>query len=382
MAKGDKQKHQNQMDTQQKAWDSSMGDTRNTLTGTQNKFMGNYDTGVGKNFGSYDQIMNNYQDLYNNAGSGGGYGGDQRFGHGSYTPQTYDYTDPFNSYGGYSEFSKTGGFSEADKQNMRERNIAPTRSIYDSAQRGIDKQRALQGGYSPNYTAAKAKSARDMSQQISDINVASNAGIAEMVQKGRLAGLGGMSNIEGQRLGAEIDKNKFAALQKNWAEEQTGADRRFGASMYEDPMKYKLAALQGMTGLYGTTPAMAQLFGDQVLKNQSQILTGQEMQGGWGQNQINNQYQNAQIPSTFQNVMSNIGTGLKYAGQIGAAVGTGGASLALPGGGLYGPGGIIGGGNKGAQAGGGQLQSYGQNVGPYVNPGGSTNWQNSRNIWF
>lgn len=93
---------------------------------------------------------------------------------------------------GYRGFAGDGGFSPDAIRDIRARAISPTRAIYANANRDISRQRTLQGGYSPNYTAAKSQMARNMSSQISDQNQNANAGIAQMQQQGRLAGLGGM----------------------------------------------------------------------------------------------------------------------------------------------------------------------------------------------
>src|SRR5262245_47648006 len=70
----------------------------------------------------------------------------------------------------YNEFRQTGGFSADDLSNIRSRSVSPFRSVYSGAQRELDRNRALQGGYSPNYAAASAKMAREMSQGLSDAN--------------------------------------------------------------------------------------------------------------------------------------------------------------------------------------------------------------------
>jgi hypothetical protein len=279
-------------------------------------------------------------------GGGGGGGG----GRPGFTPTTYnapkiDYVDPFKSYGGYEDFSQTGGFDEAGKANIRARAIAPTRAIYERGGENLSRQRALQGGYSPGYASAMSRNNRQMNEAISDANIAAESDLARMIQSGRLAGLGGMSNIEGQRLGAQFQKNIYNADADKWATEGNAGENRYGSEYAyrnsRDDVGDRLGALQGMTSLYGTTPGMAKLFGDQVLAGQGQQMQGQEMQGNWGNQQIQNQYQNSQMPSNFQVAAGRVGTGLKYAGQIGAAIGTGGASLAIPGMGLYGAGGIL-----------------------------------------
>lgn len=106
-------------------------------------------------------------------------------------------SDYGNLMGNYQDFIKTGGYSSDDLANIRARSIEPTRAIYANMERELDRNRALQGGYSPNYAAASAKMGRESSQQISDIGRATEADIADRVQRGKLAGLSGATNLYG-----------------------------------------------------------------------------------------------------------------------------------------------------------------------------------------
>jgi hypothetical protein len=152
------------------------------------------------------------------------------------------YTDPFNSYGGFQEFSQTGGYSPTDIANMRARGVSPIRAAYAGAQRQIGQQRSLQGGYAPNAIAARVKMAREQGQGMADATQNVEAGLAQARNQGRLAGLSGMSGIEGQRLQAQL------------------------ASRAQ-----QLDALKGMTSLYGTSPGMAQTFGNQAIASTGQL---------------------------------------------------------------------------------------------------------------
>lgn len=110
--------------------------------------------------------------------------------------------------GKYRDFSNTGGYSDADKANMRSRAVSPLRAVYANANRGVTRQRALQGGYSPGYTSAMTRMAREQSQGLSDANINVEAELAEMTQKGRLAGVGGMLNTEQSRLTTPSDYSR------------------------------------------------------------------------------------------------------------------------------------------------------------------------------
>lgn len=174
-----------------------------------------------------------------------------------------DYGNIMSQYG---DFAKTGGFSRDDLANIRARATAPTRGIYARMGQEMGRQRALQGGYSPNFMAASAKMAREGSQQISDINRATEADIAEMTQRGRLAGLGGMA------------------------------------------------------GLYGTTPGLASEFGRQALTAQGQGIDLAGLQNQLALGRMRAQQEQANIPGNWQQGMRNVGAGLDIAGDIGSMI--------------------------------------------------------------
>jgi len=106
------------------------------------------------------------------------------------------------SFAGFQDFSKTGGFSAADLANIRARAISPVRAVYANAQQNVNRQRALQGGYSPGFNVLQSRMAREQGQGISDASTNAEASIAEMVQQGKLAGLQGMAGTEGRTGGS------------------------------------------------------------------------------------------------------------------------------------------------------------------------------------
>jgi hypothetical protein len=124
-------------------------------------------------------------------GGGGGGGGST---YGSST-RSWESGAPI-SFSGFQDFSKTGGFSAADLANIRARAVSPVRAVYARAQEGVNRQRALQGGYSPGFGVLQARMARQQGQGISDAATNAEAAIAEMVQQGKLAGLQGMAGTE------------------------------------------------------------------------------------------------------------------------------------------------------------------------------------------
>ncbi len=156
-----------------------------------------YDTAVKQQSGDYGNIMKAYQDYQSGPAM----------------------TNLVN-------LSQTGGYSPEDISSIRERGISPIRSVYASANRDVDRTKALQGGYSPNYNAVKAKMAREMSDTISNQTNNVNAGIAQNVAQNKLS----------------IAPNFASAA---------------------------FRPIEGMQSLYGTTPAMSALFGNQALQHAS-----------------------------------------------------------------------------------------------------------------
>jgi hypothetical protein len=210
---------------------------------------------VGQAFSSGDPNKMKWQYLEEQA-NGGGAGGvlGQNLG---------DYK---NIMGRYENFADTGGYSKEDLSNIRARAVSPTRGIYARGQQELQRNRALQGGYSPNYAAATAKMAREQGQQISDINRSTEADIAQMVHSGKLAGMGGMA------------------------------------------------------GIYGATPGLSDMFGRQVLASQGQGLEAAGLQNQLGLGMIGAQQNNAKIPGNWMQGVNNIGGGFDIAGKVGSAI--------------------------------------------------------------
>jgi hypothetical protein len=113
--------------------------------------------------------------------------------------------------------------------------------------------------------------------------------------------------------------NQEAGLQAALANQQAGLEGAKFNALY-NPGQAELAALSGMTGLYGTNPALANVFGNQVLNAQGQQLSLEELQNQAANARVNQQYQLANIPGNFQSALGNIAGGLGAIGQIGAGV--------------------------------------------------------------
>lgn len=189
-----------------------------------------------------------------------------------------------NAGKGYQEFADTGGYSEGDIADLRARGTSPVRAAYANAQQNIERAKAIGGGYSPNYVAATAKMTRDQSQQTADAMQSVNAKLAEDIRSGKLAGLGGLANVGGTMGGLSL-QDAQRILQANLANssgslQAQGMTEQSRQNKIQNQMGVRSLGLSGLnaqTGLYGTTPGQASMFGNQALQAMNQRLTASGM---------------------------------------------------------------------------------------------------------
>jgi hypothetical protein len=241
----------------------------------------------------------------------------------SIAPQTSTYSQSPDVTGSLSDLSNlatTGGYSDSDIQNLRARGVSPTRSIYANAQQNVERQRALSGGYSPNFNATQARMARDESDAIGNANINVNAGIAQNVASNKIAAAPAYAsasasanaartaadqknadiinqinayNSQGQTQTDQFNTSTAAAIAEANANRQTQTGEfNIGASLDAAKTNRGLTsdALKGKTSLYGTTPALTNMFGNQVLGATS---------ANQGQQNINNRNLQTVFPRGF-----------------------------------------------------------------------------------
>ncbi len=220
---------------------------------------GSFTAGATTQASDYDTIMKNYDDLAKSYST-------NPLTSTNVTPQSVAYApsaDVTKSLSGLSGLSDTGGYTPQGIADIRARDISPTRSIYSSAKQDLERSRSLGGGYSPNFAAASAQMARDESNKIADIDTAANAGIAQNVASNRLAAAGTYAGAASAENAARTGVGEFnTSVDLN---AKTGnADRALEAQ--KTNRTGALAAIQGKTNLYGTTPALTSTFGNQVVQ--------------------------------------------------------------------------------------------------------------------
>ena len=221
-------------------------------------------------------------------------------------PTTTQYAqsgDTTNALGALSGLASTGGYSDANIADLRARGVSPIRAVYGNAQTNLDRQKTLQGGYSPGYTAATAKMARELSDSIASQITNVNAGIAQNVASNKIAAAPAYASAAGAEAARATGVNEANTAAKNTAASEN-ASAQNNASQFnaqgnlnaqeantkitQQNAANKLAvdrANQGITAknnqqlldiiksmqsLYGTTPALANTFGNQALTANAQ----------------------------------------------------------------------------------------------------------------
>lgn len=270
-----------------------------------------YDAAATTQAENYDDIYRNYDDILNSSKQQG----NTKLNYVPINPvfnrniqgQQYQRSNDLNTaITGLDEYSKTGGYSDTDIGNIRERSISPIRSIYSSAQENLKRQKSLQGGYMPNVGAITAKMARESAGQIGDITTKANANIAQMVAQGKLSALNSLSSATNRENDLINENNRFNTNQQNEVERMNADEQRrvddinrqmlmafeqMNQKNTDTNTNTQLAATQGKQSLYGTTPALTSTFANQVLQNNAQ-----NMQANQNANLIKNQRFNLGIP--------------------------------------------------------------------------------------
>jgi hypothetical protein len=169
------------------------------------------------------------------------------------------------------EQTQTGGYRPEDIANIRARGVSPIRSVYANAMRNASRATNLAGGYSPNAGAVQAKMARELSSTLADKSTDVEASIAELMARGK-----------------ESATSQLAPLVTREGTYRAGIDEGNINEQRRIQTELPLEILRGKSSIYGTTPAMAALFGQQALALRGQDIQQQGMQIGQNQNRAGN----------------------------------------------------------------------------------------------
>lgn len=238
-----------------------------------------YAASIEQSASDYDEIMRRYKDIID-----GGVSPEvtalaaqyKELGRENYDPAQTKYErspEMGDAIGNLGELSRTGGYDEAGKADLRERGVSPIRAVYKNAMQNITRQKALQGGYSPNYTAAMSKLTRGLSDRVSAGTRDVNAGIAQNVASNRVGIAGQYANTTSNETGMINNVNQQNADRADRAKSFNRGAREFAigglGGLYGNQQNTRFNAVEGMRSLYGTTPANPALYGQQALQRAS-----------------------------------------------------------------------------------------------------------------
>lgn len=183
----------------------------------------------------------------------------------------------------YREFASTGGYSPTDVQELRARGTSPIRAAYGNTQANLSRANALAGSSgAPNYIAAASKAQRELPGQLADATTGVNAQLAQDIRSGRLAGAAGLRGV-GSDIGglASADANRNLSASMANSENDLRA-QGMGEQSLQNLRGNQLASMGGQSSLYGTSPGMSSMFGNQALNSygmRSQMENSRNAQG-------------------------------------------------------------------------------------------------------
>jgi len=291
MASNDRKRQQNTVDYETGLAQNNLNNLRDQLLPVTQLMANNYTRGSENAFSDYGDIMGEYKKTLGSIDAMGPQNAQAMIVNYARSPELQ------KTLSGYGEFADTGGFSSEAIRDLRARGVSPIRAAYGNAQNDMERRINLQGGYSPNAGALRAKMAREQGQLSADAMQNVNANLAQMVQSGRLSGLSGLS----QASQADIGFGQNAQMANQSAGLRAS---EINASPFSQANQ-RLNALGGMASLYSATPGQASTFGNQVLNSQQNQLGVENQQQGISGMKIGGQQTVANMPTGFQAGLAN-----------------------------------------------------------------------------
>lgn len=234
---------------------------------------GAYGAALATSSAAYDDIMKGYKDTLGAATASP----IKQLDYKPFSPTAAFYNESpelTNALTYFGNLSKSGGFTDPELSSLRARATSPITSIYENAKMNLDRQRRLSGGYSPSYNAALSRMTRETSQEVGKANTDVEGQIAETLANNRLSASSTYNNAlaareaninsTNQSNAAEVDRVNSLNASNKLAYEQ------FNQQAIEQAQAERVRALEGMRGLYGTTPALVNEFGNQVAQSRQQ----------------------------------------------------------------------------------------------------------------
>jgi hypothetical protein len=144
-----------------------------------------------------------------------------------YDPET---VERMRGAGVYDEFAKTGGYSEGDRSNIRQRATSGIPMFYGRMRDEANRLGTVQGGYGPAQAALMSRMGRSQSGAAADAALNAELGIMDKVNAGRQWGATGMTEAESALSGLRLSSLGQAGTQELGIGNSLQQGRMFGVS--------------------------------------------------------------------------------------------------------------------------------------------------------
>lgn len=215
-----------------------------------------YNKAVEQQAGDYDSIMSGYKNLISGYQPGGQFDLSRNLN----APEQFNYSRSGKvgqALSNLSGLSQSGGYTSDELASLRARGVSPIRAAYANALREMKRRVALSGGRSANFNAASSRMAREQSEMMAEAMNNLNASLAERVAQNRIGIAPAFASAANQE-NALANEMRARSTEANnqFDRDRVMLKRELGSNIGD--------ALRGMTSLYGTTPALSNLYGSQA----------------------------------------------------------------------------------------------------------------------
>ena len=221
---------------------------------------------------------------------------------------------------GYGEFAKTGGWSDAERADFRDRATSGIPAMYQQQMDEAQRQRNIQGGAGgAGFLAAAGRANRQGAQQLADARRNAEVDLGSQVREGRRWGITGLATTE-KDIQSQYGLNRGAGMQAgNQLELGIGQNRiegygqaaKLGADLEKDISSNRIQATQ-LSGQLNTE--MQNSINDAFIRAQQGAGTLEtNLADAIGKNRVNAQQAAAAAEATAQK--------LRQEGQLAGAQG-------------------------------------------------------------
>lgn len=186
--------------------------------------------------------------------------------------------------GGYDEFAKTGGVSDADRANIRSRGAETGSAIFGNLKNEMARRNAVSGGYGGGMSGSMARLAREQGIAAGKGARDTEMDISNTVRQGRLAGLSGQERIGGAGYAgaSDVANTRQSVLAQNVdAQNQAAAhNSSISNSRSGDGLRAQMAGLGGLQDMYGATPSELARYDSMMMGERG--MTDESAQGALG----------------------------------------------------------------------------------------------------